>query len=487
MSEAKSIRSAIVLLIVFIISRVFLINVFDLKFEYDWIFQMWHFIDIELLKNKMLESIFYFHYQPPIFNFILGLIHKQNIIEPSFILRIIFYSFTYFIGLIIFLTSRRFTQKAVVPYILAFIFYLFPETIIYENWPIYTWSSSFLLVLGFYLLTLYKQSTKPAFLYLFFFSQLILILTRSAFHPIFFISWFCILLVIYWREKQTVIKSFLPSLIILLIVAFKNLYIFGFFGVGSGLGFSLYKITPKEINNQPVQNFVNVDPVFNVVPVKSITTYKYEKKNIPKKFQGISILNEEFKSTLGQFTEEFSVNLGNYHYLEIAKKYQKNAIKIIKKFPKQYLKRVLRGSIMFFKPTWDHGFGVSYNANALENYTKYFTLHHVRMTFEELFVSSKKPWPMSDDIPYTSYIFIPIFYFLLVVFLYKYNFLQLGNVNYVYVIFSIVYLFFVSNLVELAENDRYRVMIDPLVFLTSCHLFLSVLGRNNFKENEYSP
>ena len=51
---------------------------------------MWHFIDIELLKNKLLESVYYFHYQPPIFNLFLGIIHKQSLISPKLILQLIF-------------------------------------------------------------------------------------------------------------------------------------------------------------------------------------------------------------------------------------------------------------------------------------------------------------------------------------------------------------------------------------------------------------
>ena len=84
---------------------------------------------------------------------------------------------------------------------------------------------------------------------------------------------------------------------------------------------------------------MNIDPIFNIVPVRSVSTYGLRDKKIPSRFQNIEILNKEFKSTLGQFTEEFSVNLGHYHYLELAKRYQSSAIQIIKGYPGEYFGR----------------------------------------------------------------------------------------------------------------------------------------------------
>ena len=378
-------KNFVTLLVLFIISRILLINLADVRFEYDWVFQMWHFIDIELLKNKLLESVYYFHYQPPIFNLFLGIIHKQSLISPKVILQLFFYSLTFFMGVIMFCMSKRAGSKDIISYFLVTLFFLFPETIIYENWPIYTWTSSFLLVFGFYCLDNYVKGKEDRQLHLFFLSQLVLILTRSAFHPVFYITWFLYLLFTLKQNRLKVLKTFMIYFSVFVLISLKNLYEFGFFGVGSGLGFSLYKIAPKVSQEQLNQKKMNVDPIFNIVPVRSVSTYGLRDKKIPPRFQKIEILNKEFKSTLGQFTEEFSVNLGHYHYLELAKRYQSSAIQIIKGYPGEYLKRVFRGTIMFFKPTWDHGFGVTHNAQALQSLINVLTLHKMRLSLESLF------------------------------------------------------------------------------------------------------
>lgn len=474
---------AVLLLSIFVLSRLLLINFFGISFEYDWVFQMWHFIDVELLKEKMFESIYYFHYQPPIFNFFLGLIHKQTILDPILILRCFFYSLTYGMGLIIFNLTKNLTRNSYIPFLISSIFYLFPETIIYENWPIYTWTSSFLLIYSFSLLAKYNKNQKSWHLQLFFISQVILILTRSAFHPIYFISWFLFLLVVYKQKKMEIFKSFAPSFLIFTLVCIKNFYLFGFFGVGSGLGFSLYKITPKVINEKRIETFIDINKEFKITPVKSIDQYGFGNKPVPDKFKNITILNKQFKSSLGKYGEEYSVNLGHYHYLEIAKKYQESAIKIIKKYPLEYLKRVFRGTIMFFKPTWDHGFGVENNSASLKSYIDVLTLNSIRLKIENIFVSGKKPWPMRDEIPYTSYVVIPFLYLIVLLMMYKFDLLSFSKPEYLFALFTVIYLIAVSNLIELAENDRYRVMIDPLVFLVGSQCLLVFRRRKDIKNN----
>ena len=40
--------------------KILLIKWIGVRFEYDWIYQMWHFIDVEYLKSDLLSSIILF-------------------------------------------------------------------------------------------------------------------------------------------------------------------------------------------------------------------------------------------------------------------------------------------------------------------------------------------------------------------------------------------------------------------------------------------
>ena len=100
-----------------------------------------------------------------------------------------------------------------------------------------------------------------------------------------------------------------------------------------------------------------------ITPVEeSVSTYlKPDEISYPDKYKDINILSDEFKSSRDRFGDEFGVNLGNIHYLDIAKRYQRSALNLIKAYPIEYLERVSKALIMFFKPSWDHGFGVEEN------------------------------------------------------------------------------------------------------------------------------
>ena len=139
---------------------------------------------------------------------------------------------------------------------------------------------------------------------------------------------------------------------------------------------------------------------------------------------------------------------------------------------------------MYFKPTWDHGFGVEHNAKVLFPYINIMTLNSIRLNVENIFVNGDKPWPLKSQIPYSSYVFIPMVYLLLLILLFHFRLVFDKNKSeYLFLMFVTVYLFAVSNLIELAENDRYRVMIDPLIYMVFINLAWMFLRRNNIKRN----
>ena len=331
-------KPEIIFILVAIFIKIFLVNTLSVSFEYDWIYQMWHFIDVEYLKKDLLKSLYYFHYQPPVFNLFLGLILKQKVINPESLLYFAFNLMTIgmFGGMFFYYKAR--TKRKMIYVLFPVIFLFSPQTIIYENWPIYTWTSSFLILMGYFCLAKIKKKLMLKSL-MFFSVMALLILSRSAFHPVFYI-FFLLFFSLKYRTnfKEFIIGATIPSLIILSIMI-KNKIEFGFAGVGSGLGFSLYKIvSKKDLDNRIQQSNGELDDIMKITPVKSISTYlRNEEAIYSEKHKRIGLLNEEFKSTRKKFGDEFSVNLGNIHYLDLAKRYQKGALYLIKNYPLEYI------------------------------------------------------------------------------------------------------------------------------------------------------
>ena len=179
---------------------------------------------------------------------------------------------------------------------------------------------------------------------------------------------------------------------LILSVAIKNKVEFGFFGVGSGLGFSMYKISPKkDLDKKLDSDNEETLKIMRVVPVKSVSTYLSKNEISYEVRPDTNLLKNEFKSTRTKYTDEFSVNLGNIHYLDLAKRYQKAAFYLIKNYPKEYLSNVLRATIMFFKPTWDHGFGIESNKVKLKTLIDFVTLESIRHSIENYIYKFPKP------------------------------------------------------------------------------------------------
>tara|TARA_B100000925_G_C22008030_1_gene474671 strand:- start:1170 stop:2624 length:1455 start_codon:yes stop_codon:yes gene_type:complete len=467
---------SIILLVIFL--KFILINFIGIVFEYEWIYQMWHFIDIEYLKNDLLSSLYYFHYQPPVFNLFLGLVLKQGIFSPEKLLFFIFHGMTILMFIGMHFYYRSITNSKIVYLLLPALFLFSPQTIIYENWPIYTWSSSFIILMGYFCLNRIHENIK-VYTFLFFLLISLLILSRSAFHPIYYIFFVSYFLFRYRKELRKIALSIIIPTLLILVVMLKNKAEFGFYGVGSGLGFSLFKIvSKKKLDIKIEESEGKLDEIMKITPVKSISTY-YDSDEImyTEKHKKIPLLVNEFKSSRDTYGDEYSVNLGNIHYLKLAKRYQEGAFYLIKKYPLEYLERVSKALIMFFKPSWDHGFGVETNKTKLKNYIDFFYLENLRLKIENAFYEVRKPWPLRKEIALSSYLLMPFFYLICILLFINrlkscsFNLFKVQD-KYIFSIVTVIYLVTVSSLVELAENDRYRVMIDPMVFVAVVSLVL---------------
>ena len=65
----------LILTLVFVLTRLIYAYV-GVEFDYSWVYKQWHLIDFDLMQSHLIKSLWYFHYQPPLFNFFVGLLAK---------------------------------------------------------------------------------------------------------------------------------------------------------------------------------------------------------------------------------------------------------------------------------------------------------------------------------------------------------------------------------------------------------------------------
>ncbi len=120
------------LVVAFVVSRVryYLAGV---RFDASPLGYYLQYIDPPLLQDSLLESVFYLHGQPPLFNLFLGVVLK--LFPSSYLLA---FAMIYMgLGLTLLLTTYAVLVRTGVPVwlgaVIALVFYANPVTILYEN------------------------------------------------------------------------------------------------------------------------------------------------------------------------------------------------------------------------------------------------------------------------------------------------------------------------------------------------------------------
>ena len=202
-------------------------------------FEYWQITNLFLLQEDFLKSIYYFHYQPPLWNILIGFIIKlagSSQVFAKNILIFIHWLFSIGIMYIIYQLKLKMNYDKKIFIIALFLIVFNPSIIFFENFPLYNHFSCFIFFLLFYNFYLLSVNKNNKFEYYILSLSLILTLTWPLFHPLFIIL---IFMFNCYLKAQFKLKSLILSLIFFVLSltpSIKNKYEFGFFGNGSGLG-----------------------------------------------------------------------------------------------------------------------------------------------------------------------------------------------------------------------------------------------------------
>ena len=203
------------------------------------------YLDPTLLATDLLNSTFYLHSQPPLFNLFLGLVLKVSPL-PSLSFEILFKTTGVLLPLLLFGILTKIGIKSFLAFIATIIFMLNPTLILYENLLYYTYIEAFCVLLAVFLLLHWTTSKEVLSLILFWTVLLCLGMIRSLFHPAFFLltALSLTLFLSYRGHSRSMAKKFFFSSLIVLIplslLCVKNAAVYGFFGTSSWDGMSLW-------------------------------------------------------------------------------------------------------------------------------------------------------------------------------------------------------------------------------------------------------
>jgi len=243
-ATAKSPVAGLVIAAAFILSRCVFYQVGGRFISSPINFAM-QYLDPALLQYDLLQSLFYLHSQPPLFNLFLGAVLKASG-NPA-LTFMLFFQTTGLVTLLCFhglLRSVRLSPAVAV--FITLIFMLNPTVLLYENLLYYTYIESALILIAAFCLLKWCEGQRPRWAVGFWLLLGCLGGVRSVFHPVFFIGLSAalglLMILKYGQRKNALIfcSASLLAIAPLGLLMAKNHALYGFWGSSSWDGMNLW-------------------------------------------------------------------------------------------------------------------------------------------------------------------------------------------------------------------------------------------------------
>jgi hypothetical protein len=455
-TKLPTIAPPIAVTVSFIVSRLLYVRA-GLHFDNTPPKYFYQFIDPLLLRTRFLESIWNLHSQPPLLNFVTGLLY-QRFSPQSKIYQLLFLALGLLLALVFYWLGLRLGLKPWVSAVLAIWFTISPATVLYENFYFYAYPTALLLV--FAALTISKFVETDNFWWGLGFCSCLaaLCLTWAIFHLLWMLIVIVLVAVFYHNWRKLVMVSLIPVLLVVGWYA-KNSVVFGTFGASSWMGMNLSHITfLSPLTSQPVRDELVSQGKLTPYPVaeafRPIADYHGLVSTPPPR--GIPVLDENIKSTK-------AINFNHTFYIELSDRMLKDAINFIGVRPDLYLASVKQGFLIYFHSSSDYLLLKDKPTPKIESLWDHLFYGQLSDYKENL----DNRW--KSDPRYVGWLLV-IVYLAAMLYGMKTVFSQEKS-NYVFITvvafitFTIIYFTLMANFFDLGENNRFRFTIDPLVFL----------------------
>jgi len=442
-----------------------------IRFDASPLRYFWQFLDPELLRHRLLESLLYLHIQPPLFNLFLGLVLKLGLADPT----PLFWAIYVGCGLALYLALFELMQRLGVSEVLAFVlstwFMVSPSFVLYEHWLFYTFPLALLLTLSALALHAFLAEGRgwqaAAFCGLLF----LLAGTRSLFQwPYYLVSvggvgW-------AWRERRRVLASAaVVPLLLLLALYGKNLVLFGRFATSSWLGMNLWGVVSRNVPLAERQAWVaagEVSPLALIDRFAPLDQYPSQFRG-PALYAGVPAVSQLYKST-------GAVNYNHIGYLAVSDQYLRDALAVALHRPRFYLLGVAKGWFHYFRSSSDYLFLEANRKRIALLNALYDYLFYGKLPFD---LSKVPGLPLNEGDARHAYLFLLIGLPMLVGFGLRavWRGEPARRTVIAYLCFAIMYVAFTGNLLEVGENNRFRFMTDPLYVVLLGLLLQAVASR----------
>jgi hypothetical protein len=439
-----------------------------IRFDATPLGRFWQFVEPRLLTEDLWRSLYYLHSQPPLFNAFLGLALKLAGRHYAVVLSACYLVFGLALHLTLCALLLRLKVNRWVAVGAVLLFACSPAVILYENWLFYTYPMALTLAAG--ALFTHRLAEGGRF---FDASMLFVLLAVAAFtRAIFHLAWLLLIVAVLAcllpKKRRLVLLVASPALLLLLVLYTKNWVEFGIPTSSSWVGMNLAKLTTFPLSPEERTSLVQegrVSPLALIVPFSPLDRFpaEYRRPAGPD----VPVLQRERKAN-GR------VNYHHLGYVRVSMTYLADGLTLMKEFPGRYLGNVGRAWLHYLMPPTEYRF-LRWNRRRILELDRIFSMtfygadpRHWRPQLRRL----RDRATVRELVRRCSWLWLVCGSFSLV-----YGILRAvrtpwretgslpERLTLLFVALQIVFVAVVGNALDLGENNRFRMMTDPLLFV----------------------
>ncbi len=451
------------LTIVFLASRLAYMYA-GVRFDLDPLRSSLGILDPELLRFDLVRSLLYLHSQPPIFNLFVGIVLKCAPGNPGLVFRILYLGMGLAMTFALQETLSRLNAPLWLGLVLTAAVMVSPATILYENLLFYTYPVTLMLILSVLCLEAHLRTGGMKYAWLFFSLLGCIVLTRSLFHPLWFVFVAGALITIQCQHRRRLLIAAAVPLLLIAVWSVKNQALFGSANSSSWLGMSLCKMVtvgvPKGERERLAEEGV-LSPYALRPPYMEINEYR---DLLPRRDStGVPVLDCEIRST-------GNPNLNQSAYVGISRHYFDDALVLIRLYPRLYLRGVVHALFIYFRPASEYlaFFPNRPSVQCVDRAVNRVFLGQIRYE-RPGFEANEEAIDYAWQIRRTGIVIALLYGMVLLWSLVNlWAWLRLPSsitprsAILLYLFASLLYVSLVGNMLEIGENCRFRFMVDPL-------------------------
>jgi hypothetical protein len=322
-----------------------------MRFRADTLERFAQFLDPPLLQDRLLESLWFLHAQPPLLNFLGGVALKISPADPAPPLAALFTicglaSCGWLAGIL-----RRLDVPRPAAVAVALLFVATPPFVLFRSWFFYPHLAQTLLLSAGYCFV--RSRAEPGrWMAGGFWALAALVGLRSLYHPLFLLLAIgAVTTIVGSSDRRRTLRLAAGPAAIVLALCLKNLWLFGFFGTSSWGGNSLHRMMTETLDRSVIEAMVRSG---ELTPISLEWEFsppeKYLEILAPEGGdRGVPALDQTGKTV----TRTNAVNYNHWVYPIASKEYASAAVRMMREHPGAYLRSLAWTARRTFDPIGD--------------------------------------------------------------------------------------------------------------------------------------